>query len=73
MSPRYRPRTMRAFDVGHEDPAPLARAAAVRGPRERDPAVRDHAQHQTPVERLREGVLLARFARRLRDAAGSRR
>lgn len=64
---------MRAFDVGHEDPAPLARAAAIRSPREQDPAVRGHARQQTPAERLRDGLVLARFARRLDRAAGARR
>jgi len=70
--PRYR-HGVRAFDIGHEDPAPLARAAAIRSPREQDPAVRDRARQQTPAERLREGVLLARFARRLGRATGVRR
>jgi hypothetical protein len=60
---------MAAYDVRHEDPAPAARAAAVRSASERDPRLRDRARAQTMAERLREGFELARFGARLRDAA----
>lgn len=60
---------MASFDVRHDDPAPLGRAAAIRTNRERDPRLRELARAQTPAERLQEGFRLARFAGRLRDAA----
>ncbi|MEA2391147.1 MAG: hypothetical protein QOK31_1256 [Solirubrobacteraceae bacterium] len=56
----------------HDDPAPLARAAAVRSARERDVAVRDRARSQTPGERLGEGLRLSRFAGRLAARRPSR-
>ena len=57
------------FEVRHDDPAPRARAAAVRSLRERDPRTRERARAQTMAERLDEGFRLARFGSRLRDAA----
>ena len=60
---------MAGFDIVHRDPAPLARAAAVRSGRERDPRVRERAAAQTMAERLREGFRLAGFADRLRRAS----
>lgn len=60
---------MAAFDVRHHDPAPVARAAAVRSAQERDASLRDRARAQSMVERLREGFVLARFGSQLRDAA----
>jgi len=62
---------MRSFEVRHDDPAPLARAAAIRSAREGDPAERARSRTQTPAERLREGMRLSRFAARL-AAAGRR-
>jgi hypothetical protein len=60
---------MRPFDVPHRDPAPLARAAAVRSRAELDPATREHAKRLTSAERLREGFALGAFAARLRARA----
>lgn len=48
---------------------PLARAAAIRSGRERDPHVRERAARQTMEQRLRDGFRLAHFAGRLRGAA----
>jgi hypothetical protein len=63
---------MRSFDVRHDDPVPLARAAAVRSARERDGAVRARARAQTPAARLSEGLRLSRFAARLAAGRASR-
>jgi hypothetical protein len=52
----------RAFDVKHDDPRVTARCAAVRAPRELDPATREHVRTLTPAERLREGIALSAFA-----------
>jgi hypothetical protein len=63
---------MRSFDVRHHDPAPLARSASVRSPRERDDAVSARARSQEPAERLHEGLALSRFAARLTTRSTSR-
>lgn len=60
---------MRAFEIEHPDPHPTARAAAVRAPAERDPALRERVRGQTAAARLREGFRLAEFAARLRGSA----
>jgi len=57
-----------AFDVRHDDPVPIARAAAVRSAEERDPNLREWALAQSMAERLRDGFALSRFATQLRDA-----
>ena len=61
-------RKVAKFDVRHEDPAPTARAASVRAPRELDANTREQARAQSMAERLQDGFGLARFAGRLRGA-----
>jgi len=62
-------RALAAFDVLHEDRLVLARAAAMRSPRERDCGATRRAAAQSMAERLQEGFRLARFADRLRRGA----
>jgi hypothetical protein len=57
------------FEVIHDDPRSIARAAAIRSASERDPALRERARRQSVVERLREGFRLAAFTSRLRGKA----
>lgn len=57
---------MRAFEVRHDDPRPLARAAAVRSELEQDPATRAQARAMTIAARLRAGFELCRLASQVR-------
>jgi len=62
---------VRPFEIPDHDPAPLARAAAVRSASERDPATRARELAMSPAERLRAGCALSRFAAALSDQARS--
>ena len=57
---------MSRYDIRHDDPCALGRAAAVRSARESDARNRARARGQSMSERLEEGFRLARFASRLR-------
>ncbi len=61
---------MPAFEIHHDDPRPVARAAALRSPSERDPATRAHGRALSMPERLRAGFALSSFASRLLGTAG---
>jgi len=43
---------MRAFDVKHDDPVPVARTAAILSRTEQDPATRADSRAMTPEQRV---------------------
>jgi hypothetical protein len=58
---------MRAFDVEHLDPQPLARAAAVRSGSEQDARTRESARTMSMASRLRTAFEMSRFGSQLRN------